>query len=92
MAKYAAAEASTRAVDQAVQTLGGNGLTQEYGDRAAGDGARLAPDRAGQPRDDAQLRRADLAGPAALVLMADERLREEEKDTMSACAKRKKTR
>ena len=31
MAKYAAAEAATRAVDQAVQTLGGNGLTQEYG-------------------------------------------------------------
>lgn len=31
MAKYAAAEAVTRAVDQAVQTLGGNGLTQEYG-------------------------------------------------------------
>ncbi|MFF2630411.1 acyl-CoA dehydrogenase family protein [Kitasatospora griseola] len=31
MAKYAAGEASCRAVDQAVQTLGGNGLTQEYG-------------------------------------------------------------
>ena len=31
MAKYAAAEAVTHAVDQAVQTLGGNGLTQEYG-------------------------------------------------------------
>lgn len=31
MAKYAAAEASVRAVDQAVHTLGGNGLTQEYG-------------------------------------------------------------
>jgi alkylation response protein AidB-like acyl-CoA dehydrogenase len=31
MAKYAAAEASVRAVDQAVQTLGGNGLTREYG-------------------------------------------------------------
>jgi alkylation response protein AidB-like acyl-CoA dehydrogenase len=31
MAKYAAAEAATHAVDQAVQTLGGNGLTQEYG-------------------------------------------------------------
>lgn len=30
MAKYAAAEASVRAVDQAVQTLGGNGLTVEY--------------------------------------------------------------
>ena len=31
MAKYAAGEASARAVDQAVHTLGGNGLTQEYG-------------------------------------------------------------
>ncbi|GAA4878664.1 acyl-CoA dehydrogenase family protein [Kitasatospora terrestris] len=31
MAKYAAGEASCRAVDQAVHTLGGNGLTQEYG-------------------------------------------------------------
>ncbi|HEV3172887.1 MAG TPA: acyl-CoA dehydrogenase [Actinocrinis sp.] len=31
MAKYAAGEAAVRTVDQAVQTLGGNGLTQEYG-------------------------------------------------------------
>ncbi|MFD7628576.1 acyl-CoA dehydrogenase family protein [Streptomyces sp. NPDC059851] len=31
MAKYAAAEAAAGAVDQAVQTLGGNGLTAEYG-------------------------------------------------------------
>lgn len=31
MAKYAAGEASARAVDQAVQSLGGNGLTKEYG-------------------------------------------------------------
>ncbi|AEW97286.1 MULTISPECIES: acyl-CoA dehydrogenase family protein [Streptomycetaceae] len=31
MAKYAAAEAGARAVDQAVHTLGGNGLTAEYG-------------------------------------------------------------
>jgi len=31
MAKYAAAEASVRSVDQAVQTLGGSGLTREYG-------------------------------------------------------------
>ncbi|WP_042379682.1 acyl-CoA dehydrogenase family protein [Streptacidiphilus melanogenes] len=31
MAKYAAAEAAVRAVDQAVQTLGGNGLASEYG-------------------------------------------------------------
>jgi alkylation response protein AidB-like acyl-CoA dehydrogenase len=31
MAKYAAAEAAVRAVDQAVQTHGGNGLAAEYG-------------------------------------------------------------
>ncbi|MEU1630100.1 acyl-CoA dehydrogenase [Streptomyces sp. NPDC020096] len=31
MAKYAAAEAGAHAVDQAVHTLGGNGLTTEYG-------------------------------------------------------------
>jgi alkylation response protein AidB-like acyl-CoA dehydrogenase len=31
MAKYAAAEAAGRTVDQAVQTLGGNGLASEYG-------------------------------------------------------------
>ena len=31
MAKYAAAEASVKAVDAAVQTHGGNGLTSEYG-------------------------------------------------------------
>ncbi|CAG7653135.1 acyl-CoA dehydrogenase family protein [Actinacidiphila bryophytorum] len=31
MAKYAAAEACAKAVDQAVHTLGGNGLTAEYG-------------------------------------------------------------
>ncbi|GED99811.1 acyl-CoA dehydrogenase [Gordonia spumicola] len=31
MAKYAAGEAAAKIVDQAVQTLGGNGLTVEYG-------------------------------------------------------------
>ncbi|WP_077798054.1 acyl-CoA dehydrogenase family protein [Streptomyces sp. JHA26] len=31
MAKYAAGEACAKAVDQAVHTLGGNGLTREYG-------------------------------------------------------------
>ena len=31
MAKYAAAEAACHAVDRAVQTHGGNGITQEYG-------------------------------------------------------------
>ncbi|RKS04628.1 hypothetical protein DFP74_0188 [Nocardiopsis sp. Huas11] len=42
MAKYAAAEACVRSVDQAVQTLGGNGLASEYGLGAAIAAARLA--------------------------------------------------
>ncbi len=42
MAKYAAGEASVRAVDQAVQSLGGNGLTSEYGIAAAVTASRLA--------------------------------------------------
>lgn len=42
MAKYAAGEASVRAVDQAVQSMGGNGLTQEYGIAAAMTVSRLA--------------------------------------------------
>ena len=40
--KYAAAEASVRAVDQAVQSLGGNGLTKEYGIAAAVTASKLA--------------------------------------------------
>src|SRR5205085_3980245 len=46
MAKYAAAEAAVRAVDQAVHTLGGNGLTSEYGLASlitASRVARIAP-------------------------------------------------
>jgi alkylation response protein AidB-like acyl-CoA dehydrogenase len=42
MAKYAAGEASARAVDQAVQSLGGNGLTQEYGIASVLTASRLA--------------------------------------------------
>jgi alkylation response protein AidB-like acyl-CoA dehydrogenase len=42
MAKYAAGEASVRAVDQAVQSLGGNGLTKEYGVAAILTASRLA--------------------------------------------------
>ena len=42
MAKYAAAEASVRAVDQAVQSLGGNGLTKEYGIASVLTASRLA--------------------------------------------------
>ncbi len=41
MAKYAAGEASSRAVDQAVQSHGGNGLSQEYGIAAMLTASRL---------------------------------------------------
>ncbi|NLU74239.1 acyl-CoA dehydrogenase family protein [Streptomyces sp. HNM0575] len=46
MAKYAAGEACAKAVDQAVHTLGGNGLTREYGIASlitASRVARIAP-------------------------------------------------
>ncbi|MBV8235376.1 MAG: acyl-CoA dehydrogenase, partial [Acidimicrobiia bacterium] len=39
---YAAAEAATRSVDQAVQSMGGNGLTKEYGIAAAVTLSRLS--------------------------------------------------
>ncbi|WP_406322231.1 acyl-CoA dehydrogenase family protein [Streptomyces sp. NBC_01637] len=42
MAKYAAAEACVKAVDQAVHTLGGNGLTREYGIASLITAARVA--------------------------------------------------
>ncbi|GAA2270961.1 acyl-CoA dehydrogenase [Streptomyces ruber] len=42
MAKYAAAEACAKAVDQAVHTLGGNGLTAEYGLASLVTAARVA--------------------------------------------------
>lgn len=42
MAKYAAGEAAVRAVDQAVHTLGGNGLTREYGLASMVTAARVA--------------------------------------------------
>ncbi|MFE6907622.1 acyl-CoA dehydrogenase family protein [Streptomyces erythrochromogenes] len=42
MAKYAAGEACVRAVDQSVHTLGGNGLTREYGLGSLITAARVA--------------------------------------------------
>ncbi|WP_438490480.1 acyl-CoA dehydrogenase family protein [Streptomyces sp. S186] len=42
MAKYAAAEAAVHTVDQAVHTLGGNGLTREYGLASLITAARVA--------------------------------------------------
>ena len=46
MAKYAAGEVAVRATDQAVQSLGGNGMTTEYGVAslvAAARATRIAP-------------------------------------------------
>ena len=46
MAKYAAGEVAVRATDQAVQSLGGNGMTVEYGVAslvAAARATRIAP-------------------------------------------------
>ncbi|MEV6649136.1 acyl-CoA dehydrogenase family protein [Streptomyces sp. NPDC051219] len=42
MAKYAAGEACVKAVDQSVHTLGGNGLTREYGLASLVTAARVA--------------------------------------------------
>ncbi|MET7617098.1 acyl-CoA dehydrogenase [Streptomyces sp. NPDC005408] len=42
MAKYAAGEACVKAVDQSVHTLGGNGLTREYGLASLITAARVA--------------------------------------------------
>ncbi|QIJ63302.1 acyl-CoA dehydrogenase family protein [Streptomyces sp. JB150] len=42
MAKYAAGEACAKAVDQAVHTLGGNGLTREFGLASLVTAARVA--------------------------------------------------
>lgn len=42
MAKYAAGEASTKAVDQAIQSMGGIGLSQEYGVAAMLTASRLS--------------------------------------------------
>ena len=68
MAKYAAAEASVRTVDQAIQALGGSSMTS--GVRPGGHARERPdhPDRAGQPGDDPQLRRPVLTRPAEVLL------------------------
>ena len=68
MAKYAAAEASIKALDQAIQTHGGAGFSVRVRSRL--DAGRR-PDRARGPRqsrDDPQLRGAAFARPAEVVL------------------------
>ncbi|CAM5720661.1 hypothetical protein SMICM304S_00785 [Streptomyces microflavus] len=68
MAKYAAGEACVKAVDQAVHTLGGNGLTREYGLGRPDHRVPRRPDRPGQPGDDPQLRLPPVPGPSEVVL------------------------
>ena len=70
MAKYAAAEAAVARVDQAVQTLGGNGFAQRVRPRRAARRRPRRPGRAGEPGDDPQLRRPVQPGPAEVVLGA----------------------
>ena len=69
MAKYAAGEASVRAVDQAVQSPRRQRPDQGVRPRLGADRIAACAHRTGQPRDDPQLRRADLAGPAQVLLM-----------------------
>ena len=71
MAKYAAAEAALAALDVAMQAHGGNGVASEYGLLPYWGLARLAQDRAGEPRDDPQLRRPAQPRPAPELLMTD---------------------
>ena len=57
MAKLAAADAAGSALDQAIQTHGGNGMATEYGLATLWGMARLLRIAPGQPGDDPQLRR-----------------------------------
>ena len=71
MAKYAAAEVAVRAVDQAVQTHGGNGLATRVRARLDARRGPPRPHRPGQPGDAAQLRGPDQPRPAQVVLTRD---------------------
>ena len=68
MAKYAAAEAGLHCLDAAIQTHGGNGMATEYGLADLWGLAAPAAHRAGEPRDDPQLRRPAVARPAEVLL------------------------
>ncbi len=68
MAKYAAGEACVKAVDQAVHTLGGNGLTREFGLASLITAAARVSYRTGEPGDDSQLRLPPDPGAAEVLL------------------------
>ena len=68
MAKYAAAEVACDAADRAVQTHGGNGITQEYGVAGLLVAVARRPDRSGLAGDDPQLR-GDAQSRIAQVLL-----------------------
>ncbi len=68
IAKYAAGEASVRAVDQAVQSPGRQRADQGVRHRLGGHRVPAGPHRAGEPGDGPQLHRPDLARSAAVLL------------------------
>ena len=68
MAKYAAAEAAIAAVDAAIQTHGGNGMSTEYGLVPLWGLARLLRIAPVSRGDGAQLRRPALPRPAPVLL------------------------
>ena len=71
-AKYAAAEAALGALDQAIQTHGGNGMSSEFGLADMWGTGTAHAHGPGQPGDDPQLRGPALAAAAQVVLIPEE--------------------
>ncbi|NEA23853.1 acyl-CoA dehydrogenase family protein [Actinomadura bangladeshensis] len=69
MAKYTAFEAASTALDAAMQTLGGNGMSREYGLATLHGAGPPLPDRSGQLGEAAEPHRAQAAVAAEVVLM-----------------------
>ena len=67
MAKYAGAEAASRALDQAIQTHGGNGLASEYGLADYGCDQAVSPGSC-EPRNDPKFRGSAFSWIAQVVL------------------------
>ena len=68
MEEYAADEAAASAVDRAIQTHGGAGLSADYGLAAMLGNSRLFTHRPGQPRDDPQLHLTTQPRPTQVLL------------------------